>query len=223
MAEKPVDGLSKGMKQRLCLGRALIHDPKVLILDEPAAGLDPRARIELREMIGELASRGKSLLISSHILTELAEMCDRVGIIEQGQMLAVGTVDEILEAHSHGDDVGERDLLIVTAVVLSDLEVAAKWLREREGVAKVEVLGNLGEQAKGNESENEMENRSGTRFETRSGNGPPRIQFTFSRDLQRQADLLAAMIGAEIRVASFAGKQKSLEEAFLKVTQGRVQ
>src|SRR4029079_1094127 len=95
LADKPIDGLSKGMKQRLCLGRTMIHDPAVLILDEPAAGLDPRARIELREMIGRLAELGKTVLISSHILTELAEMCHRVGIIEQGRLLAVGSVDEI--------------------------------------------------------------------------------------------------------------------------------
>lgn len=95
MKDKPIRGLSKGMKQRLCLGRALVHDPKVMILDEPAAGLDPRARIQLRKMIRELADRGKTILISSHILTELAEMCDSVGIIEQGQLLATGSVDEI--------------------------------------------------------------------------------------------------------------------------------
>ncbi len=86
MADKPIRGLSKGMKQRLCLGRALIHDPAVMILDEPAAGLDPRARIHLRRMIRELADHGKTVLISSHILTELAEMCDSVGIIEQGKI-----------------------------------------------------------------------------------------------------------------------------------------
>ncbi len=95
LAEKPIDGLSKGMKQRSCLGRTIIHDPPVLVLDEPAAGLDPRARIELREMIGALAADGKSVLISSHILTELAEMCDTVGIIEQGRLLAVGSVHDI--------------------------------------------------------------------------------------------------------------------------------
>ena len=95
LADKPIGGLSKGMKQRLCLGRALIHDPAVLVLDEPAAGLDPRARIELREMIRALADEGKAILISSHILTELAEICDVVGIIEQGRLVAVGGVDEI--------------------------------------------------------------------------------------------------------------------------------
>lgn len=101
MANKPIRGLSKGMKQRLCLGRALVHDPAVLILDEPAAGLDPRARIQLRRMIRELADRGKTILISSHILTELAEMCDAVGIIEQGRLLATGSIDEIQSETQH--------------------------------------------------------------------------------------------------------------------------
>jgi ABC-2 type transport system ATP-binding protein len=95
LADKPIRGLSKGMRQRLCLGRALIHDPAVLILDEPAAGLDPRARIELRQIIRSLAADGKTVLVSSHILTELAEMCDRIGILEQGQLLATGSVDAI--------------------------------------------------------------------------------------------------------------------------------
>lgn len=109
LAEKPIRGLSKGMRQRLCLGRAMIHDPAVLILDEPAAGLDPRARIELREIIGQLAADGKSLLISSHILTELAEMCDRIAIIEQGSLLAVGSVAEIMHSlESHSDDLEVR-------------------------------------------------------------------------------------------------------------------
>src|SRR5262245_56312028 len=100
LLEKPIRGLSKGMKQRLCLGRSMIHDPSVLILDAPAAGLDPRARIELRELIRQLGADGKTILISSHILTELAEMCDRVGIIERGQLIATGTVDEIQHGHA---------------------------------------------------------------------------------------------------------------------------
>ncbi len=95
LADKSVVGLSKGMRQRLCLGRALIHDPAVLILDEPAAGLDPRARIELRHIIRSLAAEGKTILVSSHILTELAEMCDHVGILEQGRLLATGSVEQI--------------------------------------------------------------------------------------------------------------------------------
>ncbi len=100
IASKSIRGLSKGMRQRLCLGRAMVHDPKVLILDEPANGLDPRARIELRTLISQLASEGKAILVSSHILTELAEMCSLVGIIERGQLLATGSVAEI-EKSSH--------------------------------------------------------------------------------------------------------------------------
>ncbi|CAH2713287.1 Linearmycin resistance ATP-binding protein LnrL [Neobacillus rhizosphaerae] len=90
-----VDVLSRGMKQRLCLARSLIHDPEVLILDEPASGLDPRARVEMREILKELKNMGKTILISSHILPELAEMCDSIGIIDQGRLVAQGSVAEI--------------------------------------------------------------------------------------------------------------------------------
>lgn len=90
-----VDSLSRGMQQRLQLARVLIHDPKVLILDEPASGLDPRARIELRELLRELKTMGKTIMISSHILSELEEMCDNVGIIEHGALVFSGTMQEI--------------------------------------------------------------------------------------------------------------------------------
>ncbi|WP_062105279.1 ABC transporter ATP-binding protein [Bacillus niameyensis] len=90
-----VDVLSRGMKQRLCLARSLIHDPEVLILDEPASGLDPRARIEMREILKELKNMGKTILISSHILPELSEMCDQIGVINQGKLVAHGTVSDI--------------------------------------------------------------------------------------------------------------------------------
>lgn len=90
-----VDVLSRGMKQRLCLARTLIHDPKVLILDEPASGLDPRARIEMRDILKQLKSMGKTILISSHILPELAEMCDEIGVIDNGKLIAHGSVSAI--------------------------------------------------------------------------------------------------------------------------------
>jgi len=90
-----VDSLSRGMQQRLGLARVLIHDPKVLILDEPASGLDPRARIEIRELLRELKRMGKTIMISSHILSELEEICDHVGIIEHGQLVFSGTLEEI--------------------------------------------------------------------------------------------------------------------------------
>ncbi|HCO95669.1 MAG TPA: ABC transporter ATP-binding protein [Phycisphaerales bacterium] len=90
-----VDSLSRGMQQRLGLARVLIHDPKVLILDEPASGLDPRARIEIRELLRELKRMGKTIMISSHILSELEEICDHVGIIEHGKLIFSGTMEEI--------------------------------------------------------------------------------------------------------------------------------
>ncbi|MCF7955037.1 MAG: ABC transporter ATP-binding protein [Phycisphaerae bacterium] len=90
-----VDSLSRGMQQRLGLARVLIHDPKVLILDEPASGLDPRARIEIRELLRELKRMGKTIMISSHILSELEEICDNVGIIEHGKLVFSGTMEQI--------------------------------------------------------------------------------------------------------------------------------
>lgn len=90
-----VNSLSRGMKQRLSLARALVHDPQLLILDEPASGLDPRARIELRELLWALQAMGKTIIVSSHILSELQEICTHVGIMEAGRMLAEGSPDDI--------------------------------------------------------------------------------------------------------------------------------
>ena len=135
LAEKPINGLSKGMKQRLCLGRTMIHNPSVLVLDEPAAGLDPRARIELREMINRLAEAGKAILVSSHILTELAEMCHRVGIIEQGRLVAVGSVAEI--------SAGVQTKSKVHVRVLDGIERLQNWLAARGDVSALRTDGTL--------------------------------------------------------------------------------
>ncbi len=131
IAEKSIRGLSKGMRQRLCLGRAMIHDPAVLILDEPANGLDPRARIELRHMIRGLAAEGKSLLVSSHILTELGEMCDAIGIVERGQMLVTGTVAEIkARLRPHID---------VVIQLIDRGEGLGEWLVSKPNVLKIQA------------------------------------------------------------------------------------
>ncbi len=90
-----VNGLSKGMKQRLCLAKTLVHDPPVLILDEPASGLDPRARLEMKALLNELKQMGKTILISSHILSELADFCTSIGIIERGKLLVAGSIQDI--------------------------------------------------------------------------------------------------------------------------------
>src|SRR5579862_3273211 len=92
-----VQSLSRGMQQRLCLARCLVHDPTLLLLDEPASGLDPRARAELKELISELGRMGKIVIVSSHILTELADFCNTVGIMEKGELLAFGPVNSIVK------------------------------------------------------------------------------------------------------------------------------
>jgi ABC-2 type transport system ATP-binding protein len=131
IAEKSIRGLSKGMRQRLCLGRAMIHDPAVLILDEPANGLDPRARIELRQMICGLAAEGKALLVSSHILSELGEMCDSIGIIERGKLIVSGTVAEIkTKLRPHID---------VLVQLTDGGEQLSHWLAGKPKVANIQV------------------------------------------------------------------------------------
>ena len=97
-----VDSLSRGMKQRLCVARSLIHDPELLILDEPGSGLDPRSRVEMWNLLKRLSAMGKTIMISSHILPELSEMCDSIGVLDHGRMVASGNVDEILD---HSDAV----------------------------------------------------------------------------------------------------------------------
>ncbi|MDD2709756.1 MAG: ABC transporter ATP-binding protein [Verrucomicrobiae bacterium] len=116
LLDRPMEGLSKGMRQRLGLAKTLLHDPKVLILDEPAAGLDPRARIEFRELCVALAGRGKTLLISSHILSELGEFCDSIVILEQGRVVAAGSMAEVQQqSRPH-------------------MEIAARFLMEKPGI-----------------------------------------------------------------------------------------
>jgi ABC-2 type transport system ATP-binding protein len=92
-----VDSLSRGMKQRLCLARSLVHNPKLLVLDEPASGMDPRARVEMKEILKNLKSMGKTIIISSHILPELAELCTGIGIIDKGKLVISGSVSDIMQ------------------------------------------------------------------------------------------------------------------------------
>jgi len=132
-----VDTLSRGMKQRLCLARALVHDPQVLLLDEPASGLDPRARVEMRELIRELRRMGKTIFVSSHILPELEELCTWVGFIDDGRMVAAGPMADVRNQVRSG-----RRLRI--ELVDSDAELllaAEKAIRGRLGVIGVDFVG----------------------------------------------------------------------------------
>ncbi len=128
-----VNGLSKGMKQRLCLAKTLVHDPPVLILDEPASGLDPRARLEMKALLNELKQMGKTILISSHILSELADFCTSIGIIERGKLLAAGAIQDIQQQI--------RSHRVIKVRVLDDgTERAAELLRDDRAIRLVETF-----------------------------------------------------------------------------------
>ncbi len=132
MIDYQMTSLSRGMRQRIGLAKTLIHDPAILILDEPAGGLDPNARIEMRLTIGRLKRLGKTILLSSHILPELSSVCDKVGIIFKGKLLVQGTVKEISRQL--------QENLVIEMTIDSDAEEAATLLKRIEGVDNVEVL-----------------------------------------------------------------------------------
>lgn len=126
-----VDGLSRGMKQRLCVARALIHDPDLLILDEPASGLDPRARFEMKEIMKNLGNMGKTIIISSHILPELAEMCTSVGVMERGNLIISGRVEDIMKQSKVSQP--------LKIEILENKELAIQLLRENPLVEKMSI------------------------------------------------------------------------------------
>jgi ABC-2 type transport system ATP-binding protein len=143
-----VETLSRGMQQRLCLAKSLVHDPQLLLLDEPASGLDPRARIEIKELIRELGAMGKIVLVSSHILPELADFCNKIGIIEKGELLVWGPVDEIIARL--------QPARVLQIRVLDDPEPLANYLESishisqlalQNGCVEVHFTGGLEEQA----------------------------------------------------------------------------
>lgn len=126
-----VDTLSRGMKQRLCVARALLHNPKLLILDEPSSGLDPRARLEMKELLKNLHSMGKTIVISSHILSELSEMCNSIGIMNRGQLIMAGRIEDIMRQISGGKRIHIR--------IASGRESAVRILKEQAG-ARIESV-----------------------------------------------------------------------------------
>ena len=196
LADREASKLSKGMKQRLSLGRALINDPDVLVLDEPAAGLDPRARIELLELIKELGGNGKAILISSHILAELSKICDHVVIIDKGKLKLTGTMGEVKEhvrslRLNHGAAVA-ADVEVankVTITFAAEPENVEKLLLEQPGVHNARVLGKV-----------VVVEHVGSQYSL--------------------ANLLKALVLAELPVIGFRTEEEDLEDVFMAVTDG---
>lgn len=204
LAEKKdsyVHTLSRGMRQRLCLAHAMVHDPQVLLLDEPASGLDPRARVEMRELLRELGAMGKTVVLSSHILSELAELCDSIGIIEKGRLVASGLLTDIRAQLQGGKRLRMR--------VLTDAEQAEAILRGQPGVGQITAVNGNGN-GNGNGSES-LGVTSGTELD---------VEFT--GDENAVADLLETLIAQQVRLASFSETQSGLEEVFLRLTKGEV-
>jgi len=203
LRDKLTSELSKGMRQRVALGRTLLHDPKLLLLDEPADGLDPRARIELRELLKALAAQGKAVLISSHILTELSEICDTCAIIEQGRLLATGAVHEVL-AGARGSNTTPH--LELELRLLDGSEPAVKWaervLLEQPHVKRVVAGGPL--------LQVRLELAAGTTLTPTWGD-------------ETCAALIKALVEQKVPLCSLSARQLDLEDAFMSVTKGRVQ
>src|SRR5437588_2677667 len=138
-----VETLSRGMKQRLCLARALVHDPEVLLLDEPASGLDPRARVELRELLRNLQEMGKKIIITSHILLELAEMCSDIAIMQEGRLIVAGDVEQVSRRLGGGRQLEIRVLERVpeTVQLLKDMPSISNVLSENGNLLQAEFAG----------------------------------------------------------------------------------
>ncbi len=188
-----VEGLSRGMQQRLGVARVLIHDPKVLLLDEPSSGLDPRARIEMRELLIELGKMGKCLMISSHILTELAEMCTSIGIIERGKLLYSGSIRDAYAKVRGGERITIR-LEPGSAPAGRICEILAADAR----IAKASTP-------------------------DQPPNAPPTIVIDLVPGEHGHHFLFESLLAAGARIAAFTPEEVKLEEAFLRLTTGALQ
>jgi ABC-2 type transport system ATP-binding protein len=187
-----VDTLSTGLKQRLGLARVLIHDPNILILDEPASGLDPRARVEIRELLLEIARLGKTIIFSSHILADVAELCTSVGIMEDGKVVAVGTLDQLSEKA-----VPHRLIRIAFLNQITS-EKAQAALSSLPGVAQVRAPYGLG------------------KAEWVS------LEAEFNGDDEALRQLLANLIGQGLPIVHFSEETQNLERVFMRATRGIV-
>jgi ABC-2 type transport system ATP-binding protein len=201
-ATAEVNSLSRGMQQRLSIARVLLHDPKVLLMDEPASGLDPRARVEIRELLKELRRMGKTILISSHILPDLAELCNVVGIIERGTLLFNGTVEEAVRRARVGH--------VLHVAVAERSEQAAEMLARVPGVKKVAIT--------------EEDNSTAVGGARGRGAVTKVIQINYD-DVPGQAssDIPNILINNGFRMTKFVEEPVNLETAFMRLTKGLVQ
>jgi ABC-2 type transport system ATP-binding protein len=186
-----VEGLSRGMQQRLGLARALVHDPAVLLLDEPASGLDPRARMELREVVRELGRMGKAVVISSHILAELADLCTHIAIVDGGRVLTAGTVEEVTRRLHGGRSVRVQ--------ILGEGERLRNLLRARPEVSAVQIEETAAD-------------------EQPVGNAPSTVRFVLDGDERSLRHLLADLVSAGVPIYGFSQDTSGLEEVFLRLT-----
>ncbi len=194
MRSKFLSDLSKGMKQRVSLARALVNNPSVMLLDEPAAGLDPRARMELRSLLKILADQGKAILISSHILSELQDICNGAVIIEKGKILGAGNLDELMGESSAVQEKEQAGPQIAIKIhVLNSVEALRNRLLEDPEVISVAVHGT-----------DEVE----TVIKGTEANVPP---------------VMARLFAAGLPIIGFSKAQVGLEEIFMKMTSGKVQ
>jgi ABC-2 type transport system ATP-binding protein len=196
-----VDSLSRGLKQRLCLARTLAHDPQVLILDEPASGLDPRARVEIRELLKELSHMGKTIFFSTHILSDVNEICSHVGIVEAGKLVTQGTVADIQHKL-----VPDRRLQI-TLLDAARLEEARLALLGREGVGEIRLP-----PAPAANGEAEA-----------TAAGPAALlEVNFTGDDAAVSALLHELVVRGLPLLSFTEAPHDVEELFMRVTKGIV-
>jgi ABC-2 type transport system ATP-binding protein len=187
--EAYVETLSRGMKQRLCLARTLAHDPQVLILDEPASGLDPRARIEMRELLRELKNMGKTIFFSSHILSEVADICTSIGIIDNGRLVAAGNMEEMMR------QIRAHRLIAIRFVpgASVDMSELSTWLGGEDGVQSL-----LSGEDNGSASDS--------------------LRLDFNGDDVVLSRLLAKLVARGLPVLSFTEETGDLEDVFLQVT-----
>ena len=170
--------LSRGMRQRLVLAKTLIPEPRVILLDEPASGMDPIGRADLKNVLRSLAAEGRTILVSSHILSEMGEFCTSIGIMEKGRLVVSGDVASVTRR--------VMGVAVMVVEVVGPAEPCANALEGRRGVGAVSIRGEV-------------------------------LEFPFEGDDAAASDLLAALVGAGVRVVSFSRRKEGLEEVFLRV------